>query len=193
MTDLEIRTSRQPGDHPDRPMATTRNVALVVGIALVAGTDTASAQQTYRRADIDSTGQLRILLSTGHVLRPPKDSDQVSFDQVALSADHRIVGWVADYPNCCTSYPIPLKLVLLRTGGARTVIHNGRPIWQWAFAANGRSVVIRQAPVHGAGPVNYELRDIRTGRVIATVQTEADSTPSTAFPQWVRPVLPPRA
>src|SRR5829696_4909953 len=141
---------------------------LVVVVALALRTHTSSAQRTYRRADIDSSGELRIVLSTNRVIRPSKDSNQVAFDQVTMSADHRIVGWVALYPNCCTSYPIPLRLVLLRADGGRTVIGNDLPIWQWAFAADGRSVAIRQAPVHGAAPMYYERRDIRTGRVIAT-------------------------
>ena len=151
---------------------------LVVFVVLALGTHTSSAQGTFRRADIDSTGQLRVVLVDNRIIRPPKDSDQVTFEQVALSADRRIVGWVALYPNCCTSYAIPLKLVLLRTDGSRTVISNEMPIWQWAFAADGRNVVIRQASVHVAAPMYYELRAIRTGRLIARAQT--DSTPHCA-------------
>ena len=162
---------------------------LIAGVALALGTHTSSAQTTYRQADVDATGQLRIVLANAHVIRPPKDSDQVAFEQVAMSADHRSVGWVALYPNCCTSYPIPLKLVLLRTDGGRTVISNDLPIWQWAFAADGENVVIRQAPVHGAAPMMYELRDIRTGRVIATAQSDS-TTPPTALPAWACGAMP---
>ncbi len=166
-----------------------RNGSLVIvcfASALLARTS--SAQRTYRGAELDSTGQLRVVLSNQRVIRPPKDSGQVAFEQVALSADHRVVGWVALYPNCCTSYPIPLELVLLRAGGARTVISNQLPIWQWAFAADGRSVVIRQGPVHGAAPLHFELRDVRTGHLIATAQ--ADSNTARALPHWVRIAMP---
>jgi hypothetical protein len=166
-----------------------RNSPLVIAcVALGLGTHTSSAQRAYRRADIDSTGQLRIVLATNHVIRPSKDSDQVAFEQVALSADHRIVGWVALFPNCCTSYPIPLKLVLLRIDGSRTVISNALPIWQWAFAPDGKNVVIRQAPVHGGAPMSYELRAIRTGRLIAAAQM--DSATRTALPPWARAAIP---
>jgi hypothetical protein len=159
---------------------------LIIAVALALGANRSSAQRTYRRADIDSAGRLRIVLSNKHVIWPPKDSAQVAFEQVALSADGRIVGWLALYPNCCTSYPIPLKLVLRRMDGSRTVISNALPIWQWAFAAGEQNVVIRQAPVHGAAPVYYELREIRTGRLIAAVQ--ADS--ATALPAWARAAQP---
>jgi hypothetical protein len=161
-----------------------RNVPLLVTcVSLALWTHAAAAQGTYRRAELDSAGQLRIVLSTNQVVRPSKDSNQVAFAQIALSADRRVVGWAALYPNCCTSYPIPLKLVLLRPDGGRTVISNELPIWRWAFAAKGRTVVIRQAPVHGAAPVHYELREIRTGRLIATA--EANSASTTALPAWV--------
>ena len=159
-------------------------LALIVGFALALGPHASPAQGTFRTADVDATGQLRIVRSNSQVIRPAADSGQVGLEQVALSADHRTVGWLALYPNCCTSYPIPLALVLLRTDGRRTVISNELPIWQWAFVGDGRSVVIRQAPVHGAAPTFYERRDVRTGRVLATAR--ADTSASESLPVWVR-------
>src|ERR671921_399500 len=97
---------------------------LIVGVALALAAHTATAQRTVRRADLDSSGRLRILISTGRVIRPSKDSGQVAFEQITVSADRRMVGWVALHRNCCTSYPIPLELVLLRADGGRTVIGN---------------------------------------------------------------------
>jgi hypothetical protein len=166
-------------------------LALIVGFALALGTHASPAQRTFSTADVDATGQLRIVRSNTRVIRPAADSGQVGFEQVAMSADHRTVGWVALYPNCCTSYPIPLALVLLRTDGRRTVISNEFPIWQWAFVGDGRSVVIRQAPVHGAAPTFYERRDVRTGRVLATAR--ADTSAPEALPAWVRGAMPKRA
>ena len=162
---------------------------LVVAVALALSAHPSSAQETYRRADVDSTGQLRIVLSSRRVIRPPKDAGQVAFAQVGISADHRIVGWVALYPNCCTSYSLPLELVLRRVDGGRTVISNQMPIWRWAFAGDARSVTIRQAPVHGAAPMSYERHDIRTGRLIESVETDS-TTPRTALPAWARGVMP---
>ena len=168
---------------------THNSTVLIACAALALATNSSFAQRTVRRADIDSTGQLQVVLSDGRVISAPKDSAQVAFEQVALSADHRIVGWVALYENCCTTYPIPLKLVLLRVDGDRTVITNDLPIWQWAFAADGRSVVIRQAPVHGPAPTFYERHDIRTGHLTATAI--ADATTSVVLPAWARPAMPP--
>jgi hypothetical protein len=96
---------------------------LIVGVALALGARTSSAQRTYRQANVDSTGQLRIVLSTNRVIRPSKDSGQAGFEQVTMSADHRIVGWVALYPNCCTSYAIPAQT---RLAPGRRTSHGDR-------------------------------------------------------------------
>ena len=141
--------------------------------------------------ELDSTGRLRILLSTNKILRPPRDSNQAAVGQIALAHDGQMVGWVALYPNCRTSYPIPLELVLLGSGRHRAVISNGTPIWRWAFSANGRNGVIRQAPVHGDAPDHYELHEIATGRLIATA--ERDRSRPGVLPEWARPAAPRQA
>jgi hypothetical protein len=142
-----------------------------------------SRDPRIQRAVLDSTGQLRVELSNARAIVPAKDSDQVAFEQVAVSADRSIAGWVNVYPNCCTSYPIPLKLVLMHASGEQTIIGTDLPIWQWAFADSNR-VVIRSAPVHGGVP-DYQLRDARTGRLIAGV---APDSLSASLPDWARPV-----
>lgn len=169
-------------------MRMAKSLVFVVSAALLLGTRTGWAQARFRQADLDSTGQLRVVLSTNRILRLPRDSSQVAFGHVALSRDGRTVGWVALYPNCCTSYPIPLELVLLGADGHRTVISNGSPIWQWTFSANGRNAVIRQAPVHGDAPEHYELHEIATGRLIATA--ERDRSRPGVLPEWARAAAP---
>jgi len=135
----------------------------LVALAVAVSARPALTQTIFRRAIVDSTGELHIEWSDGRSALAPRDSGQVAFDQVKVSADHRTLGWVALYTNSGPSYPLPLKLILLRAGGQRTEIGNAFPIWQWGFTKDGRSVVIRQAPVHGDLPTYYEHRDIATG------------------------------
>jgi hypothetical protein len=159
------------------------SIILVLCAVLALRVPSSSAQTTIRQAVLDSTKErLRIVLSNHRVIEPAKDSDQVGFAQVAVSADHRVVGWVSLDTNCCTSYPIPLALVLLSATGHRTVIQNALPIWDWSFEPGGQNVVIRQAPVHGDAPNTYELHDISTGRLLASAFP--DSAP---LPSWTRP------
>jgi hypothetical protein len=158
--------------------------ALIVACSAWAMACTADSRDPrIQRAVLDSTGQLRVELSDERSIVPAKDSGQVAFEQVAVSADRRVAGWVNLYPNCCTSYPIPLKLVLMHSTGEQTIIGTDLPIWQWAFADSDR-VVIRSGPVHG-GAGEYQLRDARTGRLIAGV---APDSLSASLPNWALPV-----
>lgn len=166
-----------------------RSLGVMLGVVAALAGRERTAQQTYRRADVDSSGQLRIIVAGGRTIRPPTDRGQVDVGQIAISPDRRTVGWVALYSNEGPTYPIPLELVLLTAGTARTVVGNGLPIWQWAFSADGRRVVLRQAPLHGAAPAHYELREILTGGLVSSFDAEA--APSRALPRWVRGLSPP--
>jgi len=146
--------------------------------------------QTFARAMLDSSAGLRITTSTGQTIVPEKDSGQVGFAAPAISADHRRVGWLALYPNCCTSYPIPLKLVVRTAGKERVIDGAALPVWRWVFVDGGRRVAIRQTPVHGDAPAHYELRDADSGKLVEAYDAlwgaPADSIKSRHVPRWVR-------
>ena len=159
-------------------------MALMCAVVLVTSRAGLAAQDTYRRAEIDQQGQLRIVTSQGREIVPRKDKDQVGFDKTAISADHRAVGWLGLYPNCCTSYPIPLKLEVYMNGQQHTFTGSGLPVWRWAFSEDGKRVAFEQETVHGGIGVHYELREISTGRLVS----EYNSHPETPGepPAWVR-------
>src|SRR4051794_28826060 len=106
------RTSRLTTMTRRRPQIPGLWSALIACAALAPGTRASHAQQSFARITIDSRHQLRIIRADRHVIVPPLDSDQVAFEQPALSHDRRIAGWVASFKNCCTTYPLPLELVL---------------------------------------------------------------------------------
>jgi hypothetical protein len=133
---------------------------------LSASSHSSFAADTYVQASIDQAGPLRIVTKDGREIIPKKDAEQVSFDKPEISQDGRAVGWVALYPNCCTSYPIPLKLMVLSNGRVRTFTGRGLPVWQWSFQSGGKRVAFGQETVHGGLGVHYELRDVDTGRLI---------------------------
>jgi len=101
-----------------------------------------------------------------------------------LSDDATTVGWLALYPNCCTSYPIPLALVIYRNGHVLRRFKNSMAIWHWQFEAGGRQVAFEQETVHGHLSVHYELHDIASGRLLA----DYDGDPRPDAPDWVRDV-----
>jgi hypothetical protein len=138
----------------------------VLGIVLLAALPVVATDK-YVRTSVDNDGQLRILTADGRTIVPKKAPEQVGFAEPQISPDGGTVGWLAEYPNCCTSYPIPLKLVIHTNGKTRAFTGSGLPIWRWAFQAGGRHFAFRQETVHGGLGVNYELHDVITGRLLA--------------------------
>ena len=166
------------------PLRRSSRAALICAIVAVAGGMSLAAEDTYRQADVDQQGRLHIITAAGREIVPPMDKDQVGFDNAAISVDRRAVGWLALYPNCCTSYPIPLKLVILVNGRRRTFTGVGLAVSRWGFSDDGKRVAFKQETVHGGLGVHYELRDIATGRLVS--EYGADSEKASQPPAWVR-------
>ena len=144
----------------------------------------APASEIYVSVRIDAQGQLHIVTANQRDITPARAPDQVGFDQPAISADGTTVGWLALYPNCCTSYPIPLALVIYRDGKVRHTFGERFPVWKWRFEANGTQVAFAQETVHGHLGVHFELRDVESGQLIAA----HDGDPLPDAPQWIRNV-----
>lgn len=161
---------------------TARMLAAIAALVSMSAS-TVGAQTAYTRATIDSAEELRITTTTGRTILPAKDTGQVGFGAPAISADHRRVGWLALYPNCCTSYPIPLRLVVRTADQERVFDGAGLPVWRWLFMDSGRRVAFRQAPVHGGAPAHYELRDVDSGTLV-----DSYDEPAKPVPRWVHAV-----
>ena len=158
---------------------------------------TASAE-TYESVDIDSDGNLRILTSDHRTVIVPKDGapkagesfgQQTAFDQPVLADDRRAVGAQAMFGNCCTSYDIPLQLVIYSSGKTHR-FEGGLAIFDWHFADGGRRVVFSQQTVHFACSVHWELRDIASERLLAAADIpeacgQIPHPPKAKVPAWV--------
>jgi hypothetical protein len=99
------------------------------------------------------------------------------------------------YPNCCTSYDIPLGLVVYENGREHWFKGNGLPIFWWMFTDGGRAVAFGQTTVHFSCGTHYELRDVHSERLVDSV-TVFDEVPGCPplrptdkpvhVPEWVR-------
>lgn len=171
----------------ERP--TVRRIFSLCAATLLAVASPSSAADTYVRASVDETGQLRIVTSDARAIVLQKEPEQVGFDNVAISEDGRSVGWVALYPNCCTSYPIPLKLMIYSGGDLRAFTGIGLPVRQWHFTAGGTQIAFAQETVHGGLGIHCELRDVATGQLIAewgpTVGPDNQPLAIQKVPKWV--------
>ena len=87
--------------------------------AAVLAVTRAFAADQYVAASVDSAGPLRITTSDGRTIAVAREPEQEAFDEIVGSPDGSSVGRLAEYPFCCTSYPIPLKLVIYTAGHAR--------------------------------------------------------------------------
>jgi hypothetical protein len=174
-------------------VARGRFISILAVFALPAAL--ASAQERYVAASVDKGGVLRIVTATGSVVVPEREPErksigkQVGYADIKISPNGLAVGWRALYPNCCTSYPIPLALVVYSNGRKRSYTGNGVPIWEWRFMAAGTQIAFRQETVHGSMSVNYELRSVLNGELVARYSPEygPDNRPREVqqIPEWV--------
>ena len=158
----------------------------------------AASTETYESADIDDDGNLRILTSDRRTIIVPKGGSpkagesfgrQTAFGQPVLSDDRRAVGAQAMFENCCTSYDIPLQLVI-HSGGQTHRFEGGLAIFDWHFVDGGRRVAFSQQTVHFACSVHWELRDIASEQLLATADIpracgQGPDPPKGEVPTWV--------
>ena len=133
---------------------------------------------TVARAYVGKDGLVHVVLAAGGetVAAPEKYPEkgglplQASVDNPIIAADGRTVGWIVNFDNCCTSYPIPLILAVYRDG---RVIQRLTPsdyppmILDWHFVAGGKQIAISTGPLHGDDSSwAFELYAVATGRLI---------------------------
>ena len=167
--------------------------ALAAVLACALSLPSAAAALRYSAAELQPDGRLRLTTTTGGVAWAPRDRmrearPQAAFDEPRIAPDGRTVGWLALYPGCCQSYPIPLALVLYRDGRILHALTGaGLPVWHWRFVGEGQ-VAFVQRPGHGAAPDHYELREIVSGRLVAGFD-HAEGGPA-PLPAWARGLAP---
>ena len=157
-------------------------IAVVFGIAVLSSR---AQSQTYRSVELDSAGQLSIMLSSGAVLTPPKLRDQVSFSQPMISGDHKTVAWLANYtdPSAAqdSSNRIAGRLVLYRAGHVLRSFSTDQVFWSWKFSNHDTDIAFCTGPTHG-GASGCELHRSASGRLQAKWDTHSSGKP----PLWVR-------
>ena len=150
--------------------------------------------ETYQSAALDANGNLAIAMANGMTVTVRKEGEQTSFSMPVLSSSKTAVGAQAMFPNCCTSYDIPLQLVVYAAGKVHRFTGVNLPIFQWAFADGGTRVAYGQEPVHFGCATHYELRDIESERVIEAVDIpqpcgQIPDPKPVRIPQWVADVI----
>jgi hypothetical protein len=118
------------------------------------------------RVYIDSEGALHLVDAAGRDAKVSKEKDQVAFSSPQVAGDNQTVGWLAEFPNCCTSYPIPMTLVIYRDGKIIQQLKPGMMIVDWRFRVGGRQVAFCTNTVHGDSAPHCELYDVNSAKLL---------------------------
>lgn len=135
-----------------------------------------------QRAYVDDKGGVHIVEEGGKDISVPKEKDQVASDELKIAEDKRTVGWMAEYDNPATSYPIPLGVVVWKDGQVRQNLGDGLMIYDWRFWEAGKQVAFCSGTVHGDSGGHCELHEALTGKKLAELHGHLD----TASPAWAR-------
>jgi hypothetical protein len=146
--------------------------------------------ETYDLAMVDADGQLVIIKTSGQRVLVHKEAEQTTFSPPAISSGRTAVGAQAMFGNCCTSYDIPLQLVVYASGRVHRFKGVGLPIFQWGIADSGTRIAYGQEPIHFGCAIHYELRDITSERLIDEVDVpescgQNPNPEAVKIPGWV--------
>jgi hypothetical protein len=144
------------------------------------------------------TGPLHIIYSDGTEivqtlpsLQPGTDKESVfnavGFSGVELAQDRQTLGWTVNVQNCCTSYSVPLSVVVFQHKQVLHTFDQGQMVWSWMFLEAGKQVAVVFGPTHGPEVGDYQLYDVKTGKLVSEVwgDAETQSLKSDA-PDWAK-------
>lgn len=144
------------------------------------------------------TGPLHIIYSDGteivQTLPPLKAStdkeivfNAVGFSGVDLAQDQQTLGWTVNVENCCTFYSIPLSVVVFQDKQVLHTFGQGQMVWSWMFLEGGKRVAIVFGPTHGPEVGDYQLHDVKTGKLVSEVWGHADTQSlKSDAPDWAK-------
>jgi hypothetical protein len=113
----------------------------------------------------------------------------VGAEQTAVAPDHQSVGWLVRFYLSPTSYPRPLKLVILTDGRLFIISGSDGPIGFWSFQDGGRRVALYRVSPSGPTGLRYELWDVGSGERIADfgfARVSGQLIARAPQPEWVK-------
>jgi hypothetical protein len=128
-------------------------------------------------------GAMQITLANGKQVTIPKEPGQTGIREARIAPDGT-VGWLAEYSVEAVSYPIAGTLIIWRAGKIIRRFSAQQSFYSWTFYAEGKQVAYHVGPLHGELKSHCELRDTRSGRLIAV--WDGDLEPGNNRPPWTR-------
>lgn len=148
-------------------------------VALLLSFPTRSVGQLISKAYCGKDGKAHINYKNGPSVVASPEPKQVGCDNVVVANDGRTVGWTVLMDNCCTSYPIPLSVIVMKNGKSK-VFNHVQMVWKWRFVDDGKHLAVLWGPVHG-WPSAATLYASRSGK-----QLSSWNRYSGAAPEWAK-------
>lgn len=171
-----------------QPNALARSALAAASSLVILGCSAARADSTpVKVVKVFCSGtEVHLLLSDGREAIPGKLRNQTGCSDPAIAADQKTVGWLAEYDEGGQSYPLPLTLVIYRSGKIiRQFSPNGLVIWDWHFWRDGQQVAYSWGASHG-GISGYRLFDVESGRLLEEVNTPDQTAEKQKLPPWAQ-------
>lgn len=170
-------------------MARTITISMLLMAAMWA-ISAAQARSTGKilRIYSDKNSNVHVVLQGAKEAVVPHRQDQSGIDDVKIADDGRIAGWLVLYPNpandATTKFDdISWPLVIWRDGKIVRTFDSGPTFWSWAFLHGGDQVAYHTGPMHEGPSSHCELRDVNTGRLLATWDGDLENPHR---PQWAK-------
>jgi hypothetical protein len=173
-----------------KPFSFSRHQMRALAVLLAAFVSFSACAQSHFAsfALTESGARLEIRDQSGSVWNAPKPDGHVGFQSPKIAHGGRYAGWLALAPNCCTSYPIPLALMVLDTRGQLHEFKGPQATFGWCFELGGTAVAYKRELLHGATPELFELRRIQDGALLrrfeVPVEVSTGEAPMPTLPKW---------
>jgi hypothetical protein len=146
---------------------------LLVAAFLVGVSAQSKSTETIVRVYADHNNDTHIVLQDAKEAVVRHKPDQIGISQVKIADHHNTAGWLILYPDPDNSSAsrfadIPGSLVIWRNGKIVRSFEPGQTLWSWSFVEGGGQVAYHSGPTHGERSSHCELRDVTTGRLLAS-------------------------
>ena len=147
-------------------------------------------RERYVFAALDPIGNVVARTADGTTRVIPKGDDIQSFSEVRIAKDGTAVGATAWTYECCQSYPIPTRVMVLRAGQVRPFDVGGLSVEAWHFVPGAAQIAMSGTQHHVFCAHTFVLH-LATGTIVAEgseeLQCQYIETPrQVPQPKWIR-------
>lgn len=150
------------------------NISILLVAAFLVGVSLGpKSSEKIVRVYADHDNDTHIVLQDAKEAVVRHKRDQKGINQVKIDDRHQSAGWLILYPdpNNSSTYQftdIPESLVIWRNGKIVRTFAPGQAFWSWSFVEGADQVAYHSGPLHGEQSSHCELRDVTTGRLLAS-------------------------